>query len=238
MKILNELVLQDAMIDQAIQFESHERVPYALIETDSVLIEQEATEDIEAVESVIVDTYATVEVDGQLYCKIDSTGKNQDGTFNFAEPTYSTDMATEKQKIWAEQFELITHDEYMEIRRIAIMTAEEYREYVREQLEAESKPVSFTFTCSPKGTELEFCIDNEDRVDLLGQMAMGLTEYEIHDLKRLNSDTYNQVEVAVIMTALATVTKMHKYPIDAKIKALYELEDGFTQADVNVIVGD
>jgi len=35
------------------------------------------------------------------------------------------------------------------------------------------------------------------------------------------------------MTTLATVTKMHKYPIDAKIKALYELAEGFTRKDVD-----
>ena len=217
-----------------IEFEKGERAPFFLCDSETVITINEETFNV-------ADAFYTETIDAQMYVKFMSDHKNMDGSFSGAEAmsNYGTPYAQELQAVWQEQLgNPISAETMMEKRRVASMEPLEYREYVREKLEQESKPESFTFTCAPKGVDLEFCIDNEDRVDLLGQMAMGLTEFEVHDVKRINAEPYNQVEVAVIMTTLATVTRMHKYPIDAKIKALYELPEGFSKADVDVILND
>ena len=223
--VLNELLQKDG-----IEFEKFERVPFfKYSDGDTITLNE--------VETLVEETYATYEYDGKKYFKMGSVSKDPDGSFNGGEPTSFTmgnSYSLELQSACVEQFgEGISPTAMMEIRRVDAMTPIEYREHVREQLEAESKPGAFTFVCAPKGVDLEYCIDDSDRIDLLGQMALGVTEFEVHDVKRINSEPYNQVELAVIMTTLATVTKMHKYPIDAKIKALYELAEGFTREDVD-----
>ena len=110
----------------------------------------------------------------------------------------------------------------------------EYREQVRNQLEIESKPSSFAFECEIGGEVLNFNISDSDRIDVLGQIAMGQTDIEIHDIERKKS-SYTTEEASLVMITLATVTRTYKYPYDAKIKALYELADGFTVEDVDVI---
>ena len=110
-----------------------------------------------------------------------------------------------------------------------------YREQVRNQLEIESKPSSFAFECEIGGEVLSFNISDSDRIDVLGQLAMGQTDIEIHDIERKKS-SYTTEEATIVMVTLATVTRTYKYPYDAKIKALYELADGFTVEDVDSIV--
>lgn len=110
-----------------------------------------------------------------------------------------------------------------------------YRETQRNILEAESKLSSFAFKCEVGGQVLEFDISDTDRIDVLGQLAMGQTEIEIHDVRRQKS-SYTAEEAGIVMATLAAVTRAYKYPYDAKIKALYELTEGFTREDVDTIV--
>ena len=110
-----------------------------------------------------------------------------------------------------------------------------YRETMRNVLEAESKPSSFAFECEIDGQVLSFNISDSDRIDVLGQLALGQTSVEIHDVKR-QKDSYTAEEAGIVMATLAGVTRAYKYPYDAKIKALYELPEGFTKEDVDVIV--
>ena len=225
---IKESVLNELMEKDGIEFELYERVPFFVVDGDSEI------DEVNVVENFATEVHRNV-----TYAKMDSTSKDPDGSLNGGEPTsfiMGNSYSLERQALWVEQFgEAISPNAMQEIRRVSAMTPTEYREHIREKLEAESKPIAYAFKCTPRDVELEFRIDNEDRVDLLGQMAMGLTEFEVHDVKRINTKAYNQVELAVIMTTLATVTKMHKYPIDAKIKALYELKDGFTSAEVDSV---
>lgn len=119
--------------------------------------------------------------------------------------------------------------------RVFSMTTIEYRNYKREQLESESKPGHFAFDCEVSGTTYSFDIDDSDRIDVIGQLTMGATEVEIHDIRRKHEGAYNALEAGLIMTELAKVTREHKYPYDERIKALYELPSGFTKEDVDAI---
>ena len=110
-----------------------------------------------------------------------------------------------------------------------------YRGQIRNQLEADSKPGAFAFECEIGGDVLNFNISDSDRIDVLGQLAMGQTDIEIHDVERKKS-SYTTEEATIVMVTLATVTRTYKYPYDAKIKALYELADGFMVEDVDSIV--
>lgn len=111
----------------------------------------------------------------------------------------------------------------------------DYRESMRAMLEAESKPSQFAFDCEIGGQTLSFNISDSDRIDVLGQLALGQTTVEIHDVKR-QKDSYTTEEAGIVMATLAGVTRAYKYPYDAKIKALYELPEGFTKEDADVIV--
>lgn len=220
-----------------LEYEDHERVPFFVVTEDSVLIDTDGEGN--ETSRVIVDTYYTETLLSVIYAKMDSMDTNMDGSFNGSEPTsgYGIAYTLARQELWASQYpEMYTANEMIEKRRVASLTAEEYREEAREQLEAESKPSSFLFECEVKGQTLEFNIDNEDRVDVIGQLIIGQTEIEIHDKYRINSIPYTSEEATTIMIALATTMKTHKYAYDAKINALYELPDGFTKADVDLVI--
>lgn len=110
-----------------------------------------------------------------------------------------------------------------------------YREQMRDRLEEASKPESFEFECVVSGETLSFNISDSDRIDVLGQLAMSQETIEIHDIKRAKT-SYTIVEASTVMATLAEITRAYKYPYDAKIKAMYELPDGFSIADIDAII--
>lgn len=216
-----------------IEFEDHEMVPFFVVTEDSIFVDGEVSKNV-------VENFYTTLIDDIIYVKMDSDHKNPDGTFDGAEPTAGygkmTGYSLERQRLWAEQFgTAYSANAMMEIRKVAGMDTIEYREYKRAQLEAESKPGSFAFDCEVSGVTYSFNIDDSDRIDVIGQLAMGATEVEIHDIHRAHEGTYSATEAGLIMVTLATVTRQYKYPYDERIKALYNLPSNFTKEDVDAI---
>ena len=220
------MIITDEVLNQVyegITFEPHERVPFFIVDADSyILIDDE--------EVNVIENYYTQTLDGVIYAKMNST-HNKNGTFSGAEPTYSAEVEAQ----WSELGTAISAESMMEIRKVAAMNAKDYREYMRDNLEYDSKPDSFEFECEFDGEVLKYNITDTDRIDVIAQLAMGATELEIHDVKRIK-DVYTADEATVVMGTLAFVTRAYKYPYDAKIKALYQLPDGFTKGDVDDIV--
>ena len=88
-------VMASAMKTNDIQIEAHERVPYFKIEA---ITSRKALCDGD-----IKDNFYTIEISEQLYVKMNSTHKNNDGTFSGKEPTYSSNMLVETQKLWVDE---------------------------------------------------------------------------------------------------------------------------------------
>ena len=112
---LTENALNSLMEQDAIQFEEHERVPFFIITTESVLTDEEGNL------INVYDNYYTEEHQGIIYAKMDSDAK-YDGKFIGQEPTFTTEMNLARQAIWKEQLgTAISATQMQEIRRVTSM---------------------------------------------------------------------------------------------------------------------
>lgn len=114
MKITDDAILNQ--VYDGITFDAHERVPFFIVDADSV-ITVEATEDTEGYTINVADNYYTETLDGVIYAKMGSTHKNKDGSFSGAEPTYSSTVEAQ----WSELGAAISAQSMMEIRKVAHM---------------------------------------------------------------------------------------------------------------------
>lgn len=225
-KVLNQVFT-------GIEYEDHERVPFFIVDSDSVLVDSEQSFNV-------VDTFYTETLDGLIYAKMDSTSKNPDGSFNGAEPTSNMGVyRQERQELWQSQFgTAISPTEMMRLRGVHAMTPAEYRFAKVQEYQARQNETRIEFSCELKGKVLNFDIDTQKKFEIIMQMEHMKADptylATIHDKDFANHEDFNFEEMAILSGAMMYATLVKEFTEGAFILRLMSLEPGFTKEDVDI----
>ena len=250
---ISEALLNKALPND-IEFEAHERVPFFIVDKDSSLDYLEAEEDELSyiTELNVVDNFYTEVHDNVIYAKMDSTHRNDDGSFSGAEPTYSNKMSLERQRIWVDNFGVaISANAMQEIRRLGKMTLDERKAEKVAQLKAEKMDVAFKIDVisSAKRPNLKYVMNLKVYNELLAQLQNGKVAFHDDSMTLHEAYTLEEATQLIIDMSKAVAEREAKYDIwitrathCTNLDDLYMCEEDIycedEQGYINLIVGD
>jgi len=214
-------------------FETHERVPFFIVDSDSVVT-------INEVEYNVIDNYYTKIIEDVTYAKMNSTHKNFDGTFSGAEPTYSGEVPAE----WSELGSAISATTMLKIEGVANMETEERIAYEIEELRKAKNDVAFELIVMSEayGTSVEYTINLKIWNELQTQYLTN-GKVAFHDNSKTMHDMYTAEQSDILMNDIGKAVAFREAKYDVWITrasyGVYDVSEIFSEQEqlyINAIV--